>query len=214
MNYKVKEIFYSLKGEGWYTGVPMIFIRLGGCNLDCEFCDTDHSDSELMSIECILWSIRMTSEKVKRVKRVVITGGEPLVQDIRPLVNVLRSYHYLIHLETNGTLPTDCRLDWVTVSPKTKKLNESILWKCSEIKFLCGNKGWEDLIDSVLNRYDRQLTGIPRLLMPIAKSAEEGDRTGSDIIEENTKKAIEYCLWNSREEFRFCQQLHKYLRIK
>lgn len=116
MKYKVNEIFYSLQGEGWWTGTPMVFVRLSGCNLNCPWCDTDHRNGVEMSADEILSKVREASQGLCR--RVCITGGEPLLQLDRALVKTLRDAGLKLHLETNGTLPLPCPLDWVTLSPK------------------------------------------------------------------------------------------------
>jgi len=114
--YKVNEIFYSLQGEGYWTGTPMVFLRLSGCNLKCPFCDTAHDSGTSMSARDIVDEIRKADEGSSR--RVCITGGEPLLQLDRALVKAIGDNGYRIHLETNGTRPLPCDIDWVTVSPK------------------------------------------------------------------------------------------------
>jgi len=115
-------IFYSLQMEGTWAGTPAVFIRLSGCNQNCEFCDTDYHSivAQLTPGEVLAQMRRFPA------KRVVITGGEPLWQlfDLEELVPVLREQGYQIHIETNGTinLPEDLPwswVDWITVSPKT-----------------------------------------------------------------------------------------------
>ena len=113
--YRVNEIFYSLQGEGFWTGTPMVFLRMSGCNLKCPFCDTDHLGFREMSAEEMV-------EEVSRAggdcKRVCVTGGEPGLQLDRKLVDALHGAGYIIHLETNGTRPLPEGVDWVTLSPK------------------------------------------------------------------------------------------------
>lgn len=110
---RVNEIFYSIQGEGFWTGTPMVFVRLSGCNLRCPFCDTDHSRFTLMTPTQI-------ADAVLRypARRVVITGGEPSLQPLEPLVDLLHSHGITIHIETNGTNPLPDTIDWVTCSPK------------------------------------------------------------------------------------------------
>ena len=112
---KITEIFYSLQGEGRYTGTPAVFIRLAGCNLRCWFCDTDFTHYEEMTEDDI----------VRRVddyptEYVVITGGEPTLQLTPSLVEKLHRAGKYVMMETNGThpLPDGCDIDWVTCSPK------------------------------------------------------------------------------------------------
>lgn len=112
---KVNEIFYSLQGEGRYTGVPAIFLRLSGCNLKCWFCDTQHQDGKEMTEEQIVAELLSFP-----ARHVVITGGEPTLQINAGLTHLLHEAGFYIQMETNGThaLPEGCDVDWVTCSPK------------------------------------------------------------------------------------------------
>jgi 7-carboxy-7-deazaguanine synthase len=116
---KTTEIFASVQGEGLRQGEPTIFIRLAGCNLRCGFCDTKRAwrGGREIPVERIV-------EEVGRLRRdlpaawVCLTGGEPLAQDVRPLVLRLHEAGFMVQIETNGTFPPDPRADWHTVSPK------------------------------------------------------------------------------------------------
>ena len=113
--YRVNEIFCSLQGEGFWTGTPMVFLRLSGCNLICPFCDTDHGRYRELSADEIV------AEAVKAggaCGRVCVTGGEPSLQLDKELVDALHGAGFRIHLETNGTRPLPEGVDWVTLSPK------------------------------------------------------------------------------------------------
>ncbi len=115
---KVNEIFYSLQGEGRYTGTPAAFVRLSGCNLACDFCDTQHSKGIAMSEgEIVAEVAKYPSEHV------IITGGEPTLQLTLSLVQSLHEAGKRVHIETNGTLAVDedllAALDWITCSPKS-----------------------------------------------------------------------------------------------
>ena len=113
-SYPIVEIFHSIQGEGYHTGKPSIFIRFGGCNLSCEWCDTDFSKWEKMTISGIMNVLNQWSSK-----RIIYTGGEPAIQDLRQLSNKLHSKGYDIAIETNGTIKLEEGLvDWICVSPK------------------------------------------------------------------------------------------------
>ena len=115
MKYKVNEIFLSLQGEGYWTGTPMVFLRLSGCNLSCPFCDTDFSSfTEMTADEIVAEVLRLAGE----CRKVCITGGEPLLQLDDELIMALHTAGFRIHLETNGTLDAPDDIDWITVSPK------------------------------------------------------------------------------------------------
>ena len=120
MKYKVNEIFRSLQGEGGNVGLDAVFVRLCGCNLSCTFCDTSHNDGIYMH----------TPEIVAECKRlypedggwIVLTGGEPTIHDLRPVLAALREAGFKVALESNGTnpIPADVQvlLSYITVSPK------------------------------------------------------------------------------------------------
>lgn len=115
--YVLNEIFYSLQGEGRWTGYPAIFIRFSGCTLKCHFCDTDHSPKIELNCGELVRHIR----RWQRCTRVVLTGGEPLLQVDANLLYELHSCGYRIHIETNGTIdyiPGLALIRWLTVSPK------------------------------------------------------------------------------------------------
>lgn len=138
--YKVHEIFYSIQGEGYWSGTPMIFVRFFGCNLSCDWCDTPQNGFREMSKEEILAEIRgINLAYGARINRVCFTGGEPLLQLDRILFDLIYYDCYNIHIETNGTIVPDgwlhmmLNFGWVTVSPKSS--DES--WKLrrgSELK--------------------------------------------------------------------------------
>ena len=112
--YPIVEIFHSVQGEGYHTGTPSIFIRFGGCNLQCSWCDTDFSKWDRMSITEI-----MTILEQWPTKRIIYTGGEPAMQKLRLLSDELHSRGYNIAIETNGTIELkEGLVDWICVSPK------------------------------------------------------------------------------------------------
>ena len=133
--YGVNEIFYSLQGEGHWTGTPMVFVRFSGCNLRCPFCDTDFSVSVQMSAEQILSEVGKCGGECRRV---VFTGGEPSLQLDSELIDLLHDHGYLIHIETNGTRHLPEGIDWVTMSPKTdwQPQGKVILGKADELKLV------------------------------------------------------------------------------
>lgn len=111
--YRVNEIFYSLQGEGFYTGTAAVFLRFSGCNRNCPFCDTDFAAHTLMSAEEIV-----AAASAFPARHLVVTGGEPLLQLDAPLVRALKGAGFYIQVETNGSLPAPTGVDWVTCSPK------------------------------------------------------------------------------------------------
>ena len=113
--YSVNEIFSSLQGEGFWTGTPMVFVRLAGCNLRCPFCDTDHRHGEALRADAL---VREVLTRADGCRRICLTGGEPLLQADVPLLQAFHQAGFAVHLETNGTCPVPAGVDWVTLSPK------------------------------------------------------------------------------------------------
>lgn len=112
---KINEIFQSIQGEGYNSGVPSIFLRFSGCNLSCGFCDTAHQEGRLLSDEEIISELNRYP-----AKWVVLTGGEPsLFIDEEFIKKIKRETGKKIAIETNGTRLLPTGIDWVTVSPKT-----------------------------------------------------------------------------------------------
>lgn len=134
MRYPVVEIFKSIQGEGFYTGHPVVFIRLAGCPNKCPFCDTDQSKFQEMHVQDIVGYVRELLQS-----RVVITGGEPTIHNLVPLVDELhaRIPQLSLHLETSGIGKLPHFIDWVTFSPKRgTAFNPSCFMYADEIKWL------------------------------------------------------------------------------
>ena len=198
---KVNEIFYSLQGEGFNTGTPAIFVRLSGCNLDCPFCDTDHSDGKEMTEGEII-------EEVSRYKAslVVITGGEPALQLTESLVEMLHLLGKTVAVETNGTVELPKNVDWITLSPKDAFLGDKakpILKYADELKLVFDEDMCRDGSQSV-SKYD-EIRINHRFLQP----CDTGDpQKNAEIIQ----KTIEYC--KEHPEWRLSLQTHKILNIR
>jgi organic radical activating enzyme len=134
----VQAIFYTLQGEGPFAGQPAVFVRLAGCNLRCWFCDTDFDSSDWKpGLEEILE--RIASLMPNTAGLVVITGGEPFRQNIRPLVHRLLERDLRVQIETAGTLwvdlPESPQLS-IVCSPKTARINPAIVPRISAYKYI------------------------------------------------------------------------------
>jgi 7-carboxy-7-deazaguanine synthase (Cx14CxxC type) len=135
MTYQVKEIFYTLQGEGARTGRAAVFLRFAGCNLwsgreqdradaTCRFCDTDFTGTDGVNggkyadAATLADAVRAQWPSAKGRPYVVCTGGEPLLQLDAPLVDALHQRGFEVAIESNGTLANSLELDWICVSPK------------------------------------------------------------------------------------------------
>jgi organic radical activating enzyme len=131
---QLAEIFASIQGEGAHTGTPATFVRLAGCNLACDFCDTDYS---LKFVDTIAGVIDRVRTEGGAIPMVILTGGEPLAQTETPaLIDALRADGRRVHIESNGTidvaLPDDV---WLTVSPK-ERLHPTMAARANEAKLI------------------------------------------------------------------------------
>ena len=117
ITYPVVETFHSVQGEGHHTGVSAFFIRLGGCDVACPWCDTKESWNAKSHPKR---SILELAEEVKQAQPAIaiITGGEPLLHDLTPLTTAIKQQNIPVHLETSGSHPFSGEFDWVTFSPK------------------------------------------------------------------------------------------------
>lgn len=136
----VMEHFYTLQGEGVHQGKAAYFIRLGGCDVGCVWCDVKESwDADkhpLFSVERLVETVKSTPARI-----VVITGGEPLLHDLTHLTHALHEAGLRVHIETSGSSPLSGELDWITLSPKKFKAPlPDVLPHASELKVVVFNK--------------------------------------------------------------------------
>ena len=133
------EAFYTLQGEGYHKGSAAYFIRVGGCDVGCHWCDVKQSwDAKLHPQTAV-------SEIVSKAKKysdtVVVTGGEPLMWNMNPLCNALNKLNIKIHIETSGAYSISGNWDWFCLSPKKNKLPTVNAYKCAdELKIIIYNK--------------------------------------------------------------------------
>jgi organic radical activating enzyme len=111
--YPIVEIFHSVQGEGFHSGIPHVFVRFGNCNLRCEWCDTDFLEFEERGLDSIVEEVLSYG-----CDRVIFTGGEPAMQDLATIGNRLKEHGMHLSIETNGTIQVDSVIDWICVSPK------------------------------------------------------------------------------------------------
>ena len=209
--YSVKEIYYTLQGEGVQTGRAAVFCRFAGCNLwsgreqdraeaTCTFCDTDFlgtdgpgggkfgTAEDLARACCAAWRGNSGTPPF-----VVFTGGEPMLQLDEPLIAALHAQEFEIAIETNGTLPVPRSIDWICVSPKAgAPLAQR---EGDELKLVYPQEALDP----------RQLEGLDFahfLLQPM----DAGEKTAA-----NVKAAIDYC--QAHPKWRLSLQTHKLLGI-
>lgn len=193
MSYRVNEIFYSLQGEGYFTGTPAVFLRFSGCNLKCGFCDTRHEDFTLMTPAEIIEQL-----KAYPSRHVIITGGEPSLQLDRILVDLLHDEGYFIQIETNGTRQLPEGIDWVTCSPKGDATGEC------EVKLR--------MVDELKVVYEGQdvetiATSVPAMHYFLQPCSSPRYESGS-----NTSETVAYIL--RHPHWRLSLQTHKLINIQ
>ena len=133
------ESFYTIQGEGYHKGSAAYFIRIGGCDIGCHWCDVKESwDVEkfpLVNVKSIVDKVKKNSNKV------VITGGEPLIYNMNPLTKKLKQLNISTHLETSGAYELTGYWDWICLSPKKNKLPINNIYSiANELKIIIYNK--------------------------------------------------------------------------
>lgn len=189
-------MFYSIQGEGFHAGKPSFFIRLAGCNICCSWCDEKIAWStdvaKMLTIDQIIDHYEIYNSHI-----VVLTGGEPFLHNLKPLVEFFRARNISVHAETSGVYQINVPIDWITLSPK-KHLPpiEENFTKCHELKVIIGNSAdleWAELCASKVyhnNIYLQPEWGKRKTSIPIV----------IDYIKKNPK-------------WRLSVQMHKLLNI-
>lgn len=194
LSWKVNEIFYSVQGEGQHTGMPAVFLRLAGCSMGCDFCDTKYAFSAGKEMNSLQILVALAAYPCKTV---IVTGGEPGEQNLPALISTLKSAGHTVHIETNGAQNTDVsQADFVCVSPK-KYVAKEMLQKADVIKLVINQQ--TDLDD--LQKYylfENEKTHI--YLQP----------------ESNKQENIDLCvnLIKQHPSARLSVQMHKLINIK
>lgn len=216
MNININEVFYSIQGEGKTIGQPRLFIRLGGCNLRCKFCDTQYSykgnfqDDSVLEAETIYDNRGVTT--ISWFPSWVITGGEPLLQEKAIIKLVAKYAPKWIEIETNGTIKPSKLLqkhvNLFNISPKDPKqqkgrlktklaVNFKELERNSDyiVKFVYSNKTSEKFIEKTIK--ENKIDPSRVYVMPEGQSKKEQ--------EEKMPEVIKYCLKNN---YKFSPRLH------
>jgi organic radical activating enzyme len=136
----VMEHFYTLQGEGFHQGKAAYFIRLGGCDVGCVWCDVKDSWDAEKHLQVAIQSLKLNVEKTN-ARIVVITGGEPLMHNLDELTKELQANGIKTHIETSGAHPLSGSWDWICLSPKKFKAPlDEIIPKADELKIVVFNK--------------------------------------------------------------------------
>lgn len=195
IQYPIIEVFTSIQGEGFHMGKGATFLRVAGCNLRCSWCDTsysfDLSKARWMSAQEIVDEIQMPHQ------RIVITGGEPTLYDLGPLVQELHKRGKYVAIETNGTnpIPVEWEIDWITVSPKPGS-GFALACHADELKYVVDD---EFSIDSITDR------DMPegRIFLQVESGRPESAQKGYDLINRYPERRL-----------RMGIQLHKVLNVR
>jgi len=201
----VQEIFATFQGEGPYVGYPAVFVRLGGCNLACGFCDTEFESFKKIAVDEIITEIlRLAKNDAKNL--IVITGGEPFRQPIEQLCKKLVALKFLVQIETNGTLYRELpREVKIICSPKNNgsgyhKIRPDLLAKIDALKFII-SASQEDY--STIGDVGQSELQIPIYLQPM-------DEYDAEKNQQNIKLTLELA---QKYGARISLQMHKILGI-
>jgi len=190
------EAFYTLQGEGYHKGGAAYFIRIGGCDVGCHWCDVKESWNAALHppthIDDIVRGAKQYSDTV------VVTGGEPLMWPMKPLTNLLHSKEINIHIETSGAYPLSGNWDWFCLSPKKNKLPiKEAYERADELKMIVYNK---DDIRFAEEQASKVGSGCKLFLQP--------EWSKRDVI---MPLLVDYVLDNPK--WKVSLQTHKYLNI-
>lgn len=211
----VQEVFYTLQGEGPFTGHPALFVRLAGCNLACYFCDTDFESSDWKpTLKELLVDI---DQKIgDNCKLVVLTGGEPFRQNILPLIEALHERSLTVQIETNGTLYQD--LPWgemlqVVCSPKTSGLNSQLVEHIDAYKYVlrAGEVDPEDGLPSGSTKQSGRPEHIARPDGDIPVYVMPQDEQDGESNFANTQACIDSAM---KYGYRLTLQTHKMIGVR
>ncbi len=219
---KVHHLFHSIQGEGPYAGMPAVFIRLNGCNLQCPGCDEEYSR---LSTPLTPYATYAYINDFQPVSLIVITGGEPFRQNIMPLVDLLHTRGYIVQIETNGTLFMGTEqentyqnvLDNITIvcSPKTGGINQDLYQYVDAYKYIIDHEhvdAEDGLPTTSLGHSCKTKVFRPARTFPVENIyVQPMDTDDSDANEKNRLAAINSCFAHC---YRYCAQIHKTLGME
>ncbi|WP_297796280.1 7-carboxy-7-deazaguanine synthase QueE [uncultured Eudoraea sp.] len=190
------EEFYTIQGEGFHKGTAAYFIRIGGCDVGCHWCDVKESWNAETHPPTAIKSI--VDNAAKYSDTIVVTGGEPLMWDMGPLTEALKSKNLNTHIETSGAYPLSGEWDWICLSPKKNKLPVSAVYeKADELKVIVYNRN--DLV------FAEEQAG------KVNKNCILYLQPEWSVREKVTPLIVEYVMKNPK--WKVSLQTHKYLNI-
>ena len=207
LKYPVVEIFDSIQGEGAFIGMPVTFVRFYGCNLHCPWCDSKETWGKPLEEASDRYRMMTPEEIVEAVKQkiVVFTGGEPLLQNLSPIITMLHQWEVTVCVETNGTQPTPANLDWVVCSPKPG--DYTIVPECQydELKYVVDENFRVDVVPEAIRGEQGRVWLQPCDYPSTMEAAKQ-------LADESKKRCASLPL-----EYPFLRagiQLHKYLEVQ
>jgi 7-carboxy-7-deazaguanine synthase len=202
---KTIEIFASVQGEGLRQGEPTVFVRLAGCNLRCGFCDTKRAwrGGRELTVAAIVAEVRKL-ERDYPTTWVCLTGGEPLAQDVRPLILRLHRAGFRVQIETNGTFPPAPLADWHSVSPKPPDypVHPGFAKEADEVKLVVC-RGFD--LDAIRTVRAAVPLPVPIILQPQSNARWSIDRAAG-LLKDASREGL--------EGVRLSVQLHKVYGLK
>mgnify|MGYP000471007788 FL=1 len=222
--YRVKEMFYSLQGEGARAGRAAVFCRFSKCNLwngreesraqsVCQFCDTDivgidgqnggefSTSRQLADKINTMWQEQSgPNDSIHSKPYVIFTGGEPLLQLDEALNDQMHQYNFEVAIESNGTLPLPKGVDWVCLSPKSD--SKIVFDQCDELKLVYPQ---EKALPERFMNFPANYYFLSPMANPLIRSGDDSQKLN------NTQAALAYCL--KHPQWRLTLQLHKLLGI-
>ena len=192
----VMEKFYTIQGEGYYSGQPFYFIRLGGCDVGCHWCDVkeswDHNQHQFIEIDDLIKDVK------EHTSNVIITGGEPLMWNLTELTMRFKENNIKLHLETSGAHELSGNWDWICLSPKKKMLPKKEIYSMAdELKVVIYNN---DDFKFAIQESEKVSHECKLFLQP--------EWSKFDLMKE---KIIQFVMKN--KNWNISLQIHKYLEI-
>lgn len=190
------EEFYTIQGEGFHTGTAAYFVRIGGCDVGCHWCDVKESWNAASHPPTAIGQIVENAKKFANT--VVVTGGEPLMWNMNPITQTLHNQNISIHIETSGAYPLTGKWDWICLSPKKNKLpTQTVYNAANELKVIIHNKH-----DFIFAEEQAQKVN-PNAILFLQPEWSKKD--------EMTPQIVDYVMQNPK--WRISLQTHKFLNI-